>query len=146
MLAVLAIIGVLASIGMPLAELEHRRRKEGELQTALRQIRSALDAYKKAVDEGHIARAADASGYPPTLDSLAQGVEDARSPQRAKLYFLRKIPRDPLANDDSMSDDETWALRSYQSPPAAPKAGRDVYDVHSRAEGTGLNGVPYGRW
>jgi general secretion pathway protein G len=146
LLAVLAIISILASIGLPLAELEHQRTREQALRVALRQIRSAIDAYKKDVDEGRIARAADASGYPASLEVLVDGVEDSRSPERAMIYFLRRIPRDPLATDDALTDDQTWALRSYESPPDAPKAGKDVFDVHSRSPGVALNGTLYAHW
>ncbi len=105
-----------------------------------------MDAYKKAADEGHITRDAGTSGYPPSLQTLVDGVEDAKSPARAKLYFLRRIPRDPLAAQEIESAAATWGLRSYDSPPNAPREGKDVYDVYSKAEGAGLNGVPYRQW
>ena len=146
LLVVIVIVSVLASIGLPLAELAHRRQQEAELQTALRTLRDALDAYKRSVDEGHITRDAGASGYPPSLQALVDGVEDAKSPVRAKLYFLRRIPRDPLAPPDIEFAADTWGLRSYDSPPNAPREGKDVYDVYSRADGAGLNGVPYRQW
>jgi general secretion pathway protein G len=146
LLAVVTIIAILATIALPLASLEHQRRQEEELRQALRQIRSALDAYKKAGDDGHIPRSIGASGYPETLDVLVEGIDDARLAQRSKIYFLRSIPRDPLATDDSLTDAQTWGLRSYESPPDAPKPGKDVFDVYSKAEGSGLNGVPYARW
>ncbi|MEO8154065.1 MAG: type II secretion system protein [Rhizobacter sp.] len=146
LLVVLAIMSVLASIGLPLAELSHQRNQEEELRRSLREIRSALDAYKRLVDQGSIQRAADASGYPPSLKVLVEGVADARSPQGTKIYLLRKLPRDPLAPSSEPSAAQTWELRSYASPPEDTKQGADVYDVHSRAPGVGLNGVAYRQW
>ncbi|MFZ5551249.1 MAG: type II secretion system protein [Pseudomonadota bacterium] len=145
LLAVIAIMSVLASIAMPLAELSHRRSMEEELRRALREIRSALDAYKRMVDAGLIARPAGGSGYPPNLQVLVDGAVNAQTPQGSKLYFLRRIPRDPFADDASNAAD-TWGLRSYESPPDDPKPGRDVFDVHSLASGKGLDGRPYRQW
>jgi general secretion pathway protein G len=146
LLVVVAIVSVLASIGLPLAELAQKRSKEEDLRRSLRDIRSALDDYKKAVDTGHIVRVTGASGYPPTLDILVTGVVDAQSPRGSKLYFLRNLPRDPFASDDIANDADTWALRSYDSPADAPKPGNDVYDVHSRSTEVGMNNVPYQKW
>lgn len=145
LLVVIAIMSVLASIGFPLAELSQQRNKEEELQRSLREIRTAIDAYKQLVDLGSIQRAADGSGYPPNLDVLVSGVEDARSPQLAKLYLLRKLPRDPFSPADGAAA-ETWSPRSYASPPEDPKPGKDVFDVHSMSNGVGLNGIAYKTW
>jgi general secretion pathway protein G len=146
MLVVVIIVGVLATIGLPLAELAHKRAHEEELRSALREIRTALDAYKKAVDEGHILRKADESGFPVNLDVLVDGVEDLRSPTRDHIYFLRRLPADPFADDPSKAAAATWALRSYESPADRPQPGKDVYDVHSRSEEMGMNGIPYNIW
>ena len=145
LLVVIAIMGVLASIGLPLAELSQQRAKEEELRRSLREIRTAIDAYKQLVDLGSIQRPADGSGYPPSLDALVNGVVDARSPQGAKLYLLRKLPRDPFAPAE-LADADTWSPRSYASPPDDPRPGRDVFDVHSLSNATGLNGIAYKTW
>ena len=141
-----AIIGVLAAGVMPLAELAAQRSKEAELRTALRQIRNALDAYKAAYDEGRIERKSGASGYPPRLRALVEGVPDIKDEEGRRIYFLRRVPRDPLHIDPSVEPERTWGLRSYASPPDAPREGQDVYDVYSLSERTGLNGVPYKEW
>lgn len=142
-----AIVALLASIALPLAELTVQRGKEQELRVALRQIRDGIDAYKKAVDNGRILKAADESGYPKTLAVLVEGVLDPKDPDKQKkIYFLRRLPRDPLAADPQQDAAETWGLRSYDSEADAPEEGEDVFDVYSKADGNGLNGIPYRQW
>jgi general secretion pathway protein G len=142
----LAILAILATIALPTAQVAVQRSKEQELRAALREIRGAIDSYKRASDDGRIRREANASGYPPNLVVLVEGVEDQRSPKRAKLYFLRRLPRDPMHPDSSIPAEQTWLLRSYASEPDEPKDGEDVYDVVSRSAKVGLNGVAYRRW
>lgn len=141
-----AIVGLLATAAMPLAELAFRRSKESELRGSLRELRSAIDAYKAASDQGRILSEVGASGYPPTLAVLVNGVEDARDPDGARIYFLRRIPRDPFYPDSAAPAVSTWAMRSYESPPDDPRPGDDVFDVRSLSAGTGINGVPYRDW
>lgn len=146
LLIVLVILSVLAGIGLPLAEMSHRRQKEEELRTALRQIRDSIDAYKKAADTGRIAKRADESGYPSNLRMLVDGVIDQTDPVRTKLYFLRRIPADPFREDSLQAADQSWGLRSYASEPDDPRAGKDVFDVYSRGQGVGINGIAYRKW
>lgn len=141
-----AIVALLVSVALPIGELVIQRGKEQELRTALRQIREGLDAYKQAVDDGRIQRAPDASGYPPTLEILVDGIEDTKTPDKRKIYFMRRIPRDPLSNAPELEAAKTWGRRSYRSPPDNPQEGEDVFDVYSLARGTGLNGIPYREW
>lgn len=141
-----AIVGVLASVAVPLAQLNIQRTKEAELRSALRQIRGALDAYKLAHDEGRILKRADGNGYPQRLEELEEGVPNAQSPDAVKIYFLRRLPRDPFNPNRDLEAGETWGKRSYSSPPDAPVEGDDVYDVFSRSERVGLNGQPYREW
>lgn len=143
----LAIIGLLATLTLPMAELAVQHSKEQELRVALRQIREALDAYKFAADEGRLERSAGSSGYPATLQVLVEGVSDIKNPTNEnQIYFLRRLPRDPMSTDENASNDETWGKRSYQSSPDDPQEGDDVFDVYSLSTGTGLNGVPYSQW
>jgi general secretion pathway protein G len=146
LMVTVAIVALLASIALPVAELAVRRHKEQALHAALREIRAAIDAYKLAADQGRIRRSADQSGYPDSLDKLVLGVEDARSPERQKIYFLRRLPRDPLFAQEDARAADTWGKRSYASAPDAPREGADVFDVYSLAPGTGLDGVPYKDW
>lgn len=146
MMVTVAIIAVLASVIVPLAELSVQRSKEQELRHALREVRAALDAYKHAVDEGRIRHVAGESGYPPDLHTLVEGVRDISSPAGHKIYFLRRVPRDPFSPDAAVNAESTWGKRSYRSEPDHPKEGRDVYDIYSRSDRVGLNGVPYRDW
>lgn len=146
LLITVAIIATLASIALPLSEVSVQRSKEQDLRKALRDIRDALDAYKRASDEGRIVRAADQSGFPPALGVLVEGVADAKSPTGNQIYFLRRIPRDPMHPDAAAPPASTWRLRSYASPPDRPEPGRDVFDVYSASERVGLNGIPYREW
>jgi len=145
MVIVVMIVGILASAAMPLAALHKRRAKEAELHEALRTVRTALDDYKLAVDSGRIAKATGDTGYPPSLLVLVQGVKDATTPEGKRIYFLRRLPRDPFA-DPALPAAETWGLRSYASPPDAPQPGADVFDVYSLAPGVGLDGSAYRTW
>jgi len=138
-----AIVGVLALMAVPLLEVAAQRQKETELRTALRQIRGAIDAYHQAVQDKKLEAPLDASGYPPNLEVLVEGVPDITQPDRRKLYFLRRLPRDPMNPDKELAPAQSWGLRSYESPADAPAPGEDVYDVYSTSEAVGLNGVPY---
>jgi general secretion pathway protein G len=146
MVITIAIVGLLATAAVPLAELGYKRVREQELRTALRELRDAIDAYKTAADEGHIVLEVGETGYPHTLAELVDGAEDARSADGRKIYFLRRLPRDPFFPDASAPAAETWGLRSYASPPDAPEPGEDVYDVYSLSRAAGINGVPYREW
>ena len=139
LLITVAIVALLASVALPLAEVTVQRSKEKDLRQTLREIRTAVDAYKRAADEGAIEKAADATGYPPTLATLVDGVADKRKTDGTRIYFLRRIPPDPMSGEE-------WGLRSDASPATEPQPGKDVYDVYSKSPDTGLNGVPYREW
>jgi len=141
-----AIVGLLAGIAVPTMELTVKRNREQELRLALREIRSAIDAYKQAYDTGRMIRIVGGSGYPPTLRMLVEGVPDALDPNKRNMYFLRRIPRDPMSLKSDLAPEQTWGLRSYESEPDDPREGSDVFDVYSLASGTGINGVPYREW
>jgi general secretion pathway protein G len=140
-----AIIGLLASIAAPLTETVVRRGREQELKAALTNMRDAIDAYKDAADTARIDRAVGDPGYPSSLEVLVAGVPDKRSPAGDRIYFLRRIPRDPFS-DPTLPAVQSWGLRSSDSPPDAPRAGKDVFDVYSQTEGKALDGTSYREW
>lgn len=146
MVVTVLIVSILAAGAMPVMQLSLQRSKEAELRAALRSIRSAIDAYKKAYDDGKIRKSVDQSGYPPTLEILEKGVVDQTQPGNKIIRFIRKIPRDPLNPDKELAPTASWGKRSYQSDAASPSEGADVYDVYSLSEGKAVNGTVYREW
>lgn len=147
LLVVLGVLGVLASLAMPLAEMNVQRDKERELRRALWEIRDALDAFRQAREAGAIAAdAASPFPYPRQLDELVQAWPDRRPGREGQvLRFLRRIPRDPFA-DPGLPPERSWGLRDYRSEAHAPQAGAEVYDVYSTSKALGLNGVALREW
>ncbi len=146
LLVTLAILGLLGTLVIPAAQVTVQRRQEQELRYALHEIRQAIDAYKQAYDDGRIAKTLASNGYPKTLEVLVDGVPDLRSPKRSKIFFLRRVPRDPFNPEPGGSESQSWGKRSYASEAEEPKEGEDVYDVYSTSERVGLNGIPYRKW
>lgn len=144
LLIVTAILFVLASAVMPLAQVTSQRQKEAELRRSLREMRTAIDAFKRAVDEGRIPTTElepGNEGYPPDLETLVDGVTAANDASGRKLRFLRRIPVDPL-----MSSTE-WGMRSYQdSATSTSWGGQNVFDVYTKNGGTALDGTKYSEW
>ena len=140
-----AIVSILAAAALPMNELVVQRAKEQDLRRALRDIRTAIDAHKQACDDvppriAKCDRVSGASGYPKRLEDLVEGVEDQKSPKRERIYFLRRIPPDPLTAEGK------WALRAYASPPDDPREGEDVFDVFTTSSAKGINGRLYREW
>ena len=146
LLVTLTILALLGTLVIPVTQVAVQRKQEQELRRALRDIRGGIDAYKKAYDEGRIARSLASTGYPKNLDVLVEGVPDLRNPKRAKIFFLRRIPRDPFSSDAQQEAVQTWGKRSYASEAAEPQEGEDVYDVYSISDRIGLNDIPYKKW
>lgn len=144
LIVVSAIILILASAVLPLSRVGIQRQKETELRRALREIRTAIDRYKDAADLQQISPTElepDDMGYPPDLETLVKGVTRSGDASQTKLRFLRRIPKDP------MTGEADWGLRSYQDrPDSSSWGGQNVFDVYSKAGGTGLDGIPYREW
>jgi general secretion pathway protein G len=146
LLVTLMLVGLVASISVPLYEVTSTRLREAELRASLRQIRTAIDAYKAAADAGMIAKSVTESGYPPSLEVLVQGIDVQNQAGGRRIVFLRQLPRDPFYLEQAASPAQQWATRSYGSPPDNPRPGDDVFDVASRSEHVGLNGIQYRDW
>lgn len=146
LLLTLALLATLATVAYPLTALMGKRDRELDLQRSLREIRRAIDAYKDASDDGRIEKSITDSGYPPSLHVLVEGVTDQTNLQGNKLYFLRRIPRDPVCECPEHAPAETWQLRSYKSTADNPQEGEDVFDVSSRSTRESLNGTSYSQW
>jgi len=135
---VVALIAVLAAMALPVAKFTVKRQKEAELRLALRQIRTAIDEYKRMSDQGMIPVKIGGEGYPEDLEELVEGVEIVG--QETKMRFLRRIPIDPMTRDD-------WALRSYQDDHDATSwGGENIYDVRTTSEGVAIDGTKYADW
>lgn len=141
---VAVLLSILASAALPLAKVTVQRQKEIELHRALRELRTAIDKYKDAVDNGLIGATdvkAGSEGYPPDLDTLVEGVSAANDASGRKLKFLRRVPIDPMTNEAE------WGMRSYQDKPDSTSwGGQNVYDVYSKSGATGLDGTKYKDW
>ena len=144
LLVVTTIILVLAGAVMPLARITIQRQREIELRRTLRELRTAIDKYKDAVDQGQIGGTDNqlgSEGYPPDLETLVEGVTAAGDASGRKLKFLRRVPVDPMTRSAE------WGLRSYQDASDARSwGGKNVFDVYSRSEGTALDGTKYRDW
>jgi general secretion pathway protein G len=146
MIVTVALVAIIASVATPFVKMHEQREKERELKHALREIRTAIDVYKQAGDEGRIARSLDSTGYPRSLDELATGATDKRDPKGRKIFFLRRVPRDPMNPTLSGPAEDSWGKRSYSSEADDPREDGDVYDVFSLSDRKGTNGIAYGKW
>ena len=150
MIVTLTVLAILAAVAMPIAKTAIQRDKELELRRALREIREALDAYKKLADEKKIEVEEDSEGYPPDLETLVKGVEVQESQEggeeggkasKKTIRFLRRIPKDP------MTGTVDWGLRSYQDDPDSDVWGEEnVYDIHTKSGAKALDGSRYRDW
>jgi len=144
LLIVTTVLLILASAVMPLAQVTSQRQREAELRRTLREMRTAIDAFKNAVDQGRIPTTElepGNEGYPPDLETLVEGISAANDASGRKLRFLRRIPIDPLTAGTE------WGLRSYQdSPTSTSWGGQNVFDVYTKNGGTALDGTRYRDW
>ena len=145
MIIALAILAVLATVVVPMAEVTAMRGKEGDLLLSLREVRTAIDSYKadfdRAVEEKKIISAIDETGYPEDLESLVEG-DDWGGLYPYKRKYLRRLPKDPFDEYD-----EGWGLRSYKDDPDSTfYSGDDIYDVYSQSLRMALDGTPYNTW
>ncbi len=139
MIAAMTIMLVLTTIALPMAAVVVKREKESALREDLRTMRNSIDRYKDFADRGMIPTQMDTFGYPPTLETLVKGVPLKGS--KDKYKFLRKIPVDPMTGNTD------WGMRSMQDDSDSRSwGGQDVFDVFSKSQGMGMNGIPYADW
>ena len=135
---------ILASTVLPLAQVSSQRQREAELRRSLREMRTAIDKFKDAVDQGQIPTTElepGSEGYPPDLDTLVDGVSAANDASGRKLKFLRRVPIDPMTNTNE------WGKRAYQDrPDSSSWGGKNVFDVYTTSQGVGLDGTKYRDW
>ena len=138
------IILILASAILPVAKVGRVRQKEIELRRELRILRTAIDRFKLAVDQGKIGGTdvkLGSEGYPESLEKLVEGVNQVGRADGVKLKFLRRIPTDPMTGEPK------WGLRCYQDDPDDTSwCGSNVWDVYSLSGGKGLDGTLYREW
>ncbi|MGH9533866.1 MAG: type II secretion system protein [Terriglobales bacterium] len=137
LIVAITIMLVLTTMALPLVQIQVQRAKEHQLRYDLHQMRAAIDRYKDAADRGLFQVQFGSDGYPPTLAALVEPIE-----ANGKTYrFLRRVPVDP------MTGDKDWGLLSDSDAPDADAwGGQNVFNVYSRSQGTGMNGVPYRDW
>lgn len=141
----LVILGILAAAALPMAEVAATRNKELELRRSLREMRSAIDAWKadfdKAVADKKIIPSINESGYPESLEKLVEG-NDWGGLYPYKRKYLRRIPVDPFDEFE-----EGWGMRSYKDDPdSTVYGGEDLYDVYSQSTRRALDGTYYNTW
>ncbi len=137
LIVAITILLVLTTMALPMVQIQVKREKEKALRYDLHEMRAAIDRYKDAADRGLFQVQFGTDGYPPTLRALTEPIEGAGKTYR----FLRRIPVDP------MTGNKNWGLQSTSDSPNSDSWGGDnVFNVYSRSQGTGLNGVPYRDW
>jgi general secretion pathway protein G len=140
LIAAMTILLVLASMAVPLARVQVVRSREIELRHDLREMREAIDNYKRWSDGAFVPVKVDSHGYPPDLQTLVEGVPTRLNPNM-KYKFLRQIPIDP------MTGSKDWGLRSVQDDLDSKEwGGQNVFDVFSKSDRTALDGTPYAEW
>ncbi len=133
------ILSIISTAAVSVQRFSVIRRKEWELRSDLREIRTAIDRYKDLADKNLIRTAVGNEGYPPDLDTLVKGVDIG--PAGPRIRFLRRVPVDP------MTGRADWAVRSVQDDSDSMQwSGNNVFDVHSSSQATALNGTPYSTW
>src|ERR1700726_916427 len=136
-----AILMILSSAALPIARFTIVHKKEELLHYELRQMRDAIDRYKDLADSNKIRVEVGTEGYPPDLDTLVKGVKLGTGGDDKRIRFLRRIPVDP------MTGQADWGLRAVQDDPDSTSwAGKNVFDVYSKSQGTASDGTRYANW
>ena len=149
------VLGILASLAIPLAKWDQKRRKEVKLRAYLEQMRDAIDLYKRYTDEGRVIQEdVDQMGYPPDFETLLEGVSvsepvvanpgelQGESAEEGRTFkFLMRMPVDPITGVAE------WGMRSYQDDWDSDSwGGENLYDVYSLSNKKALDGTYYRDW
>jgi general secretion pathway protein G len=118
LLIVIALISILATMGVVQYRNSVQSAKEATLRTDLFRMRDAIDQYY-----------ADKAKYPASLDAL---VSDG---------YMRAIPQDPITKSS-----DTWQTVPAEPEPGNTSTDPGIYNVKSGASGTGLDGTSYSDW
>ena len=118
LLIVIALITILATMGVVQYRNSIQASKEAVLHTDLFRMRDAIDQYY-----------ADKAKYPASLDAL---VSDG---------YMRAIPQDPITKSA-----DTWQTVPAEPEPGNSSTDPGIYNVKSGAPGTGLDGTSYSDW
>ena len=118
LMIVLALISILAAMGVVQYRNSVQHTQESVLRTDLFRMRDAIDQYY-----------ADKNKYPASLETL---VTDG---------YMRRIPEDPITHSA-----DTWQTEPAEADPANPTAEPGIYNVKSGAQGTALDGSSYSDW
>ena len=141
-----SILLILSTMAVPMARHQIRREREKALRNDLFEMRTAIDRYKDACDQGKVqSPSMDSFCYPATLEALVDGVQLANTisgnGQSGKIRFLRRIPKDPFTGDTD------WGKRSMQDDPTSTSwGGQNVFDVFSKTTDKASDGTPYSEW
>jgi general secretion pathway protein G len=131
------ILCILCGMAIPMATHTAQREKERILRNDLQTVRDAIDRYAEGSLAGKFQKA-PSYGYPPNLQAL---VDPILLQNGKNLRLLREIPVDP------MTGDRDWGVHSMDDDPEGDDwDGGQIFDVYSRAQGTGLNGIRYRDW
>jgi len=118
LMVVVALIAVLAGMGVVQYRNAVVRTKEAVLQEDLFRMRDAIDQYY-----------ADKAKYPLDLATLvSEG-------------YLRQVPKDPITNSS-----ETWQTIPSEPDPSNPSADVGIFNVKSGSDGTSIDGTRYAEW
>jgi general secretion pathway protein G len=147
LITVVAIVGILASVAMPLANFGIRRQKELELHEKLRKITDAIDRYHelRALPPGSPGGikelpSLEQGPWPKTLEELTKPIA-LNSGQTVR--FLRE--RDLI---DPMTNKSEWTTLSADDDPDTSSSNeKNVYEIHSKSTAPALDGkTHYNEW
>jgi general secretion pathway protein G len=118
MIIVIAIMGILVSVAIPVYQLHLRHANEAVLKEDLYTLRNAIDQYTQ-----------DKSKAPQDLNDLVSA------------GYLRAIPKDPFTSSNS-----TWQTVQEDTMSAIDQTQPGITDVHSGSNLNGTDGTAYSSW